>query len=107
MEKPNLDQIDQLAGGDELFKKQLLEVLNKEFPIEKQFYFDCVKNDEKIKVAEIVHKLKHKIGILGLDKSYKIAVQYENSLRDGAYDYQEEFEVVLSIISKFLKMLKN
>ncbi|MGY5352850.1 Hpt domain-containing protein [Wenyingzhuangia sp. IMCC45533] len=107
MEKPNFSQIDQIAGGDTEFKTQLLAVIKKEFPLEKQLYLDSLKDENYDKVAEIVHKLKHKISILGLEKSYEIAVLYENSLREGKLLKKQEFEIVLLTISEFLSTLKS
>ena len=107
MEQPNLNQIELLAGNDVVFKTQLLQVIQKEFPAEKQFYEDCVLSKDNKKTAEIVHKLKHKISILGLEKGYEIAVHYENALRENQDSFKQDFEQVLLSISKFLEMLKK
>ena len=106
MEQPNLSQIDELAGDDFAFKTQLLQVIQKEFPVEKQFYIDCVAEQNNKKTAEIVHKLKHKISILGLEKGYETAVEYENALREDKYQSKEDFEQVLLSINTFLDTLK-
>ncbi len=107
MEQPNLNQINELAGDDIAFKAELLAVIQKEFPKEKQYYHNCVLAKNYEKTAEIVHKLKHKISILGLEKSYEIAVLYENSLREGANDFKKEFEKILLSIGEFLEVLKK
>jgi hypothetical protein len=44
---------------------------------------------------QAVHKLKHKISILGLEKSYYIAEEYENNLNDSLIILQIEFEAIL------------
>lgn len=107
MEIPNLSKINELAGDDLEFKKQLIAVICKEFPNEKQFYEDCVAKKDYKKTAEIVHKLKHKISILDLEEGYKTAVTYENSLRESGSLSQKEFENTLQTISTFLETLKK
>ncbi len=107
MEQPNFSQIDQITGGDDDFKQQLLAVIHKEFPVEQQQYFDCLSSNNFKGLAEIVHKLKHKISILGLEKSYAIAVEYEHALREETFVKKEDFECVLAVISNFLNTLKK
>ena len=53
--------------------------------------------------AENVHKLKHKISILGLTKSYDVAVDYENNLIENRTEGKVEFEAILQNITSFLK----
>ena len=105
MEKPNFNYIKELAGGDEFFEKKLLGIMIDEFPTEKEKYYNYLNlGDEKL-IIEIVHKLKHKISILGLKKSYEIAVEYENNLRAGNSDLEEEFKETLSVMTQFLASL--
>lgn len=107
MEEPNLKQIEEIAGGDTEFVEEILAVMQREFPLEKKHYRDCVENRDLIKTAEIVHKLKHKISILGLEKGYLVAKDYENSLRDGQTARQKEFEELMLSIDTFLVKLKK
>jgi len=102
MEIPNLRQIELLADGDEDFKLELLAVIKKEFPKEKEYYLQCIDKQDYISTAGIVHKLKHKISILGLDKGYETAVSYENSLRTNNISFRQEFEDVLLSIETFI-----
>jgi len=71
MEQPNLNYIRKLSGGDTDFEKQLFEVLKKEFPIERELFKNSIESDQFYEAAEIVHKLKHKFSILGLEKGYQ------------------------------------
>ena len=50
-------------------------------PIEKEVYFTNIKSKNNKLTAEIVHKLKHKISILGLEKSYQTAIDFEEDLK--------------------------
>jgi len=103
MEQPNQSYINNLSGGDEAFKQKLIDIIKKEFPEERQVYFDNF-NAKKYKLAaDNVHKLKHKISILGLEKSYEVAVAYEISLEDGKTDEKEQFEAILDSITKYLE----
>lgn len=105
METPNFNYIKQLSGGDLSFENQLLNVIQNEFPKEKETYYTSVVKGETKAIAEIVHKLKHKISILGLEKSYETAILYEESLNEGEFKYQKEFEDILTIMTSFLASL--
>lgn len=102
METPNLSYINQLSGGDKDFENKILEIIKNEFPLEKEEYDNNVKNQNLEKVAENVHKLKHKISILGLEKSYSIAETYEEELRKNDASRQNEFDNILNIITEYL-----
>ena len=105
MEKPNLSYIKDLSGGEAQFEAKLIGIIKKEFPIEKSIYFKNLNAGNYSKVADDVHKLKHKISILGLEKSYYIAADYENDLRENSLKLQDDFESILNMISEFLDTL--
>ena len=102
-ETPNLQYIHQLSGGDQEFEKKLINIIKSEFPEEKQTYFHNVQAKNYTLTAGNVHKLKHKISILGLEKSYEIAAAFESNLLDERLDLQEEFEAILTIITQYLQ----
>ena len=104
MEKPNLEYINQLARGDESIKKELIDVIKSEFPEEKQDY-NSLENKDYKKIEENVHRLKHKISILGLEKSYKTANEFEHNLRELNLNKVEDFERILVVISAYLKTI--
>ena len=59
--------------------------------------------EEKFKeAAEVVHKLKHKISILGLEKGYEVAANFENNLIQNSELGKVDFESILSAITDFL-----
>ncbi|MCL5128191.1 MULTISPECIES: Hpt domain-containing protein [unclassified Algibacter] len=103
MEQPNQTYINSLSGDDEAFKQKLINIIKKEFPEEKQEYFDNYNAKNFTLAADNVHKLKHKISILGLEKSYDVAVAYEMNLLEGSTDQKDEFEAILNAITKYLE----
>jgi HPt (histidine-containing phosphotransfer) domain-containing protein len=105
MEQPNLEYIDQLARGDESIKNELITVIKTEFPEEKKDYYDSLENKEFRKIEENVHKLKHKISILGLEKSYEIANEFEHNLRELSIEKQQDFENILKAISDYIETI--
>ena len=105
MEKPNLSYINSLSAGDVTFKQKLIDIIKKEFPLEKDEYYKNLKDKNYKLVAENVHKLKHKISILGLEESYEIAVEYENNLKEKNTKLEKEFESILKNITKYLNQM--
>ena len=105
MEKPNLNYIYNMSGGDTSFEQKIIAIIKLEFPNEKKEYLNNIANKNYKLVAENVHKLKHKISILGLEKSYKIAGTFEKNLLEGNTKLQDEFESTLTIITNYLRKL--
>jgi HPt (histidine-containing phosphotransfer) domain-containing protein len=105
MEKPNLDYIEKLARSDESLRNKLITVLKIEFPEEKKEYYKSLKNKNFKQIEENVHRLKHKISILGLDKSYTIANEFEHNLRELNLDRVDDFDQILIAISSYLKTI--
>ena len=105
MEKPNLSYIESMSGGDKAFEQKLIEIIKLEFPQEKQVYFNNSIAEDFKATAENVHKLKHKISILGLVNSYELAANYENNLIDNSTNGKDEFESILQLITDFLESL--
>jgi len=105
MEKPNLSYIHSMSGEDKVFEEKLIDIIKTEFPEEKKIYLKNITAKNYQLTAENVHKLKHKISILGLEKSYEIAVAFENNLLEGTTTLQDEFESILTIITNYLHKL--
>jgi hypothetical protein len=105
MEKPNLSYIQSMSGGDKAFEKKLINIIKTEFPLEKEEYFNNYNAKNFKLTADNVHKLKHKISILGLEKSYEIAVAFENNLLEGETALNQEFESILMSITNYLQQL--
>lgn len=105
MEQPGLSEINKLSNGDKAFELKIFTVIKKEFPIEKEQYFNNLESKNLVKAAEDVHKLKHKISIFGLEKSYEIATDYENNLKEGNYKLKEDFEKIIQMITEYIHTL--
>ena len=94
-----------MSGGDEAFEKKLINIIKAEFPLEKEEYYNNYKANNFKLTADNVHKLKHKISILGLEKSYEVAVAFENNLLEGETTLNQEFESILINITNYLQQL--
>lgn len=105
METPNLSYINDVASGDEEIKKTLINVIKSEFPEEKKEYYESLEKKDHKKIEENVHKLKHKISILGLEKSYELANKFEHNLREKDLNGVEDFEKILIAITTYLKTI--
>ena len=105
MEEPNLIYIQELALGDEGFKQKIINIIKIELPEEIEDYNFKLNNGNFIKAAECVHKLKHKISILGLEKSYYLAMDFEEDLKMGSLERREEFEKILTQMTHFVNAL--
>ncbi|WP_299778952.1 Hpt domain-containing protein [uncultured Formosa sp.] len=105
MEQPNLSYIHSMSGGDTAFEQKLIAIIKNEFPEEKATYYENFNAGNFKMTADNVHKLKHKISILGLEKSYDIAVAFENNLLDGNTDLSDAFESILNNITNYLTTL--
>ena len=105
MEKPNLSYIEELSGGDNAFKEKLIAIVKKELPREISDYKTNIEAASYEKAAENVHKLKHKISILGLEEAYYMAMDYEEDLRNERLECQSKFEAILLQMSQFIELL--
>jgi HPt (histidine-containing phosphotransfer) domain-containing protein len=105
MEKPNLSYIENMSGGDTVFEQKIIEIIKNEFPQEKEMYFTNYNSKKYKQASENIHKLKHKISILGLEKSYSIASDFENNLRENNLDLKDEFEAIMQVMTEFLETL--
>lgn len=105
MEQPNLSYINQLSGEDKAFKEKLISIIQVEFPEEKAVYFNNIEKQNFKEAAESVHKLKHKISILGLEKSYEVAVDFEENLLEHSTVGKDDFENILKTITNYIKTL--
>ena len=105
MEQPNLSYINSLSGGDIAFEEKLIAIIKNEFPKEQEIYQTNIDKKNLKLAAENVHKLKHKISILGLEKSYVIATTFESNLLEGDTSLCIAFESILNTIANYLKQL--
>ena len=104
-EQPNLDYFNQIANGEQAILNTLISRLKSEFPQQLKSYNQSILESNYIEAAEALHKLKHKIGLLGLEKGYNIANQYEHNLREHNMQNKNEFEAILKNITNFIQKL--
>ncbi|MFL9845013.1 Hpt domain-containing protein [Flavobacterium rhizosphaerae] len=101
MELPNLDYIEQLSAGDTAFRQKLVDTIKSELPQEIKEYYNNLQNKDYKAAAGNVHKLKHKISVFGMGKSYYIAEEYEKNLLENSEKLKNEFEDVLVAMNDF------
>jgi len=104
-EQPNLNYIKQLAGDSLSFEQKLIGIIKLEFPQEKTEFMNNYKAKENKKAAENVHKLKHKIGMLGLEQGYQVAIDFEEALLNNNTLLYPNFLQILDQIDNFLTTL--
>lgn len=102
-EKPNLNYLKEISGGDLEFEEKLLIIVKKELPEEINTYKNFLNENNFKQAAELVHKIKHKISILGLEKSYQVAIDYEENLKQDNLNLKVEFEEILNSMICFIK----
>lgn len=105
MEQPNTNYIDQLAGDDSFFRDKLISTIKEELPQEIDTYKANITSGDYNTAADNVHKLKHKISVLGMEKSYYLAEKFEKNLNDNSTELQKEFEDVLLLMQEFVSAL--
>lgn len=105
METPNFNYIDKISGGDLEFKKRLLQIIKEEFPQEMIHYHTYIKSFNHEKASGMVHKIKHKFSILGLEESYNLAVRYEMELKSQNDKLSSAFNEKLNAVTTFLENL--
>ncbi len=105
MEHPNLTYINDLAGDDEAFRSKLIAVIKNELPAEIAEYQNNIDIKNFIAAADNVHKLKHKISVMGMEKSYYLAESFENSLKENNTQQVNEFGAILTAMQNFAASL--
>lgn len=103
MDTPNLNYIKELSDGDKQFENKVLSILKEEFPLELDHFLANYKKKDYKKSAEDVHKLKHKISILGLVNGYHVAAAFENELKLESDSLFGSFMEIMDQIKLFLK----
>ncbi len=104
-EVPNLNYVDEVAGGDMEFRQKFINILKIEFPEEKEEYLSHLKTGNLKEASLTVHKLKHKLNTLSLHRAHSLAVKHEFELRNGINLLSEQFTVVLQKIDSYLKTI--
>ncbi len=104
-ESPNLNYIVELAAGSEEFEQKLIAIVKREFPEEKNEFLKSYDAKSYTMAAEHVHKLKHKIGMLGFEKGYQTTIDFEEELKKEETSLFSKFMLILESIENFLETL--
>ncbi|NER17364.1 Hpt domain-containing protein [Spongiivirga citrea] len=104
-ETPNLNYVNELAAGDSSIKTKLISIMKKEFPEERAEFMLYMQSANYTKASEQVHKLKHKINILGLQEGYVLAKSFENDLKKNIISLNKGFSKLLDTIENYLNTL--
>ena len=104
-EIPNLNYVAQLDDEDMEFQEKFIQILKTEFPHEMALYHQHIMQNDSLAASHDVHKIKHKINIIGLDRSYALASRYEEELRDGKTDMRSQFDSVLNVMENYIKCI--
>lgn len=104
-ETPNLKYLDELAGNDDVFRQKFIGILKEEFPQEVLQYKKNIENSFLVEASQDVHKIKHKINVLGLHEAYQLAVRHEAELRNKENLHYKGFISVLKEIEAYLKTI--
>ncbi|OYU79734.1 MAG: histidine kinase [Flavobacterium sp. BFFFF1] len=105
MEQPNNNYIEQLSGDSIDFREKMIAILKRELPEEITTFQNQIQNSNFAEAAQSVHKLKHKISILGLEKSYYIAEEFEEQLKKNNTALQSDFKAILEKMQQFVQEL--
>lgn len=100
-----MSYINELSGDSVAFKNRIISILKAELPEEIKQYTDYKEQANYDQMYQMVHKLKHKITVLGLEKSYYIAEEYELNLKNKTTKLQSEFENILKVMQEFVIQL--
>lgn len=102
MEQPNLSLIKEISGNDITFQNSILEIIKKEFPVEVALFKENFSANNFLEASKNVHKIKHKISLLGLEKGLEIASAYEIALKEGVINLHNNFLEIIDKIHVYL-----
>ena len=105
MERPNFSYLSSFSGGDKVFEEKILDIIKMEYPNERETYLSNIAINNFDLAANNVHKLRHKISLLGLEKSHELASQHELNLSKGNNTLHKNFNDILNTMARFLNGL--
>ncbi|MRI00608.1 Hpt domain-containing protein [Kriegella sp. EG-1] len=106
-EFPNMDYVIHLGGTDFDFERKFIAILKKEFTWQLGNYLYHIKKDEPRAAAEVVHKIKFKFSVLGMNHAFTFSEYYEEQLHVGNMALDEDFKKCLRKVNEFLKTLEE
>jgi len=103
--RPNIDYIKKLADGSIEFELKMIKILKEEYPKEKEKFLEYFENDSLMKAADLIHKIKHKFSMLGMEDEYMFSVDFEEQVRAGNIVNYPDFLAILNITDNYIKEL--
>lgn len=104
MELPNINFIKELSGGDLAFEESVLSVIKKEFPEECILFKKNFEAKNYQEAALNVHKMKHKVSILGFKKGLELTANFEKDLKNSNLKLYPDFVKILNKIHVYLEV---
>ncbi len=74
MDSYNLDEVREMAGGDEEFMKTVVETFLEEIPPDVEAMNEAIKNDNPTLAYQFAHKMKPNLQLFGLNLMDQIRV---------------------------------
>jgi hypothetical protein len=102
MELPNLTFIKEIAEDDIAFQNSILDIIKKEFPAEVESFNKNFAGKNYLEASKDVHKLKHKISLLGLKEGLVKASQFEKDFLENNIELHGDFVEILNKIDVYL-----
>lgn len=100
-EQPNLSMIQEISS-DQDFQKSILQTIRKEFLEEVKLFEDNFTSQQYENAAIHVHKIKHKVALLGLKQGEQLTDEFEKQLKKGKTQLHKQFLEVLQKIHVYL-----
>ncbi|QOD59497.1 Hpt domain-containing protein [Polaribacter haliotis] len=97
MEKPNLNYIQQISGGDKDFETSMLTILKDEFPKELSSIKKNFEEKDYKQLSFNIHKIKHKISMFGMEKSFDLASKVELEIKNK---HSEQYANLITILER-------
>ncbi|MBC6997223.1 Hpt domain-containing protein [Cytophaga sp. FL35] len=102
-EIPNLDYVVELVGTQDFeFQAKFVAIMKTEYTSDLGKYLYHIKIGEPRTAAELVHKLKYKFSVLGMEKTFEFAEAHKEKLESGDTSLDDVFKVILKKVSNFL-----
>ncbi|NNE75877.1 MAG: Hpt domain-containing protein, partial [Pricia sp.] len=103
-EQPGLDYVVELVGTKDFdFEQKFVALLKAEFTSDLGEYLYHIRIDEPRAAAEIVHRIKYKLSVLGMERAFAFAEMHKERLHLGDKSFDSDFKGILKTISNFLE----
>lgn len=101
-ETPSQKMIIELFGDSRKEQKKIMKQIILEFRLDFIEFKNFYDLRDYTEASEVVHRLNHKIGMLGLEKNYTLAQHFESELRQDNTIRYDNYMKILSTVSQYL-----